>query len=243
MKNFLLLLTVLIATGCSGNHDLRILTYNIRNGRGMDNRRDLDRTAAVIRDLKPDVVALQEIDSVTARSEGKFVAAVLAEKCGMHYAFSKAIDFDGGSYGIAILSNKKPLSLHSVPLPGREERRTMLLAEFDDYVFVCMHLSLTPADRMASIGIILREIGRYRKPLFIAGDWNATPDSEFIAEIGEHLHILSGISVPTYPADRPSVCIDYIAAPSSQRVHVVQESVVDEPMASDHRPVLAEIKF
>lgn len=243
MRNLLILLTLALAVGCSGSRDLRILTYNVRNGKGMDSRRDLDRTAAVIRDLQPDVVALQEIDSVTLRSEGEDVAAVLAEKCGMNCAFSKAIDFDGGSYGIAILSREKPLSLRRTPLPGREERRTMIAAEFDDYVFVSTHLSLTPEDRMASIGIIVRELKRYGKPLFIAGDWNATPDSEFIAALGEHLQILSDSTVPTYPADRPSVCIDYVAAPVKQRVQIVRNSVICEPAASDHRPVMVELKF
>lgn len=243
MKNLLILLTLALAVSCSGSRDLRILTYNVRNGKGMDSRRDLDRTAAVIRNLKPDVVALQEIDSMTLRSEGAYVAAELAEKCGMNYAFAKAIDFDGGSYGVAILSREKPLSLRRTPLPGREERRTMLAAEFDDYVFISTHLSLTPEDRTASIGIILRELKRYGKPLFIAGDWNVTPDSEFIAEMSEHLQILSDSAVPTYPADKPSVCIDYIAAPAKQRVRIVRDSVICEPAASDHRPVMVDLKY
>ena len=53
------------------NNTLRIMSYNIRNGRGMDDVTDFRRTAAVINKVCPDVVAVQEIDSVTGRSGGK----------------------------------------------------------------------------------------------------------------------------------------------------------------------------
>ena len=47
--------------------DLRIMSYNIHNGMGLDGRRDLERIAAVILEVNPDIVALQEVDSVTER--------------------------------------------------------------------------------------------------------------------------------------------------------------------------------
>jgi endonuclease/exonuclease/phosphatase family metal-dependent hydrolase len=43
---------------------IRILSYNIKHGQGMDDRVDLKRAAAVINSLQPDLVALQEIDNV-----------------------------------------------------------------------------------------------------------------------------------------------------------------------------------
>lgn len=70
---------------------------------------------------------------------------------GMHPFFAPAIDYDGGKYGIGMLSREKPLDVRVVPLPGREEARTLFVADFPDYTFVGTHLSLTGDDRMASL--------------------------------------------------------------------------------------------
>ena len=77
--------------------EFRILSYNVRAGRGLDGSPALDRQAAVIRALAPDVVALQEVDRCTQRSGGIDQAAALAESTGMHAVFARAIDFEGGT--------------------------------------------------------------------------------------------------------------------------------------------------
>lgn len=218
------------------------MSYNVRSGKGMDSRRDLDRTAAVIRAAQPDVVALQEIDSVTRRSEGVDVAAVLGEKCAMYHTFSKAIDFDGGGYGVALLSREKPVAAQRFALVGREEARTLLAVEFEEYIVVSTHLSLTEEDRMASLAVIDSVATAARKPIFIAGDLNATPDSEFCRAMGEKMQYLSDTTVYTFPADKPDRTIDYMVVPRQQRVEVVRREVVNEPMASDHRPIVVVVR-
>ena len=92
---------------------LRILSFNIRNTMGMDGQRDLARTASVIRRQRPDVVAVQEVDSVTGRSDGRYVLGDLAAEVLMYPTYAAAIDYDGGKYGIGILSREKPLR-HSI---------------------------------------------------------------------------------------------------------------------------------
>ena len=67
------------------NNTLRIMSYNIRNGRGLDNVADFWRTAEVINKICPDVVAVQEIDSVTGRSGGKDVLREIAGLTLMYY--------------------------------------------------------------------------------------------------------------------------------------------------------------
>ena len=81
------------------NNTLCIMSYNIRNGRGMDDVTDFRRTAAVINKVCPDVVAVQEIDSVTGRSGGKDVLREIAGLTLMHHMYAPAIDYDGGKYG------------------------------------------------------------------------------------------------------------------------------------------------
>lgn len=102
---------------------LKFMSYNIRNGRGIDNVQDLGRVAEIINRTAPDIVALQELDSVTGRMAGRFIPGELGEMTGMHARFCRAIDYDGGAYGVGLLSRDEPLAVRRIPLPGREESR------------------------------------------------------------------------------------------------------------------------
>lgn len=249
MRVLLILIFALLASACEPTNivtrnegELVLMSYNVRNGKGMDNKRNLNRTAAVIRAAQPDVVALQEIDSVTRRSEGNDVAAVLGRKCSMYHTFSKAIDYDGGGYGVALLSREKPVAVQRFALPGREEARTLLYVEFEQYAVVSTHLSLTAEDRMASLAVIDSVATMCTKSIYIAGDWNATPESAFGRALGEKMQYLTDTKACTFPADSPDRVIDYIVAPHDQAVEVLRREVVNEPMASDHRPIIAVVK-
>lgn len=227
------------------NNTLRIMSYNIRGGRGMDNVADYQRTADVINKVRPNVVAVQEVDSVTGRSGQTDVLRVLADKTLMYPVYAPAIDYDGGKYGIGMLSKEKPLNYHYVALPGREEERTLLVVEFEKYIYCCTHLSLTAEDRLASLDIIRKEAAKAGKPFFIAGDLNAHPDSEVIKGLQKDFVVLSNTKQPTFPADKPTETIDYIAAYAKDTTTFTRLSawVVDEPTASDHRPIVTDIVF
>lgn len=224
---------------------LRIASYNIRNAKGLDDVTDYDRTAAVINRMEADVVAVQEVDSVTGRSGGKDLLRELAERTLMHRVYAPAIDYDGGKYGIGMLSREKPLSARFFPLPGREETRTLLVVEFEKYIYCCMHLSLTEEDRMLSLPIIREVAAKAQKPLFIAGDMNAHPESAFIQALQKDFVLLTNPKKPTFPADEPNETIDYIAAyrPDTAAFVCTATQVWEEPVASDHRPVVADVIF
>ena len=250
MKRLLILVAALVAVSCELTNEVirpsegvTLMSYNVRSGKGLDGKRDLDRTAAVIRAAQADVVALQEIDSAARRSDGKDVAAVLGKKCSMYHTFSKAIDFDGGGYGVALLSREKPVAVQRFALPGREEARTLLVVEFKHFIVASTHLSLTAEDRMASLAVIDSVAKAARKPIFIAGDWNATPDSEFGRKLGETMQYLTDTATCTFPADEPKTVIDYIVTPHKQTVEVLHREVINEPLVSDHRPLKIVVKF
>ncbi|QIK56108.1 metallophosphoesterase [Dysgonomonas sp. HDW5B] len=233
-----------ISVEADSQNDLRIMTYNIRNGMGMDMKPDYKRTADVINRFHPDIVAIQEIDSVTNRSSKRFVLGELSELTGMHYFYAPAIHYDGGKYGIGVLSNEKPLHVHYLPLPGREEARVLLIAEFDKFVFLVVHFSLTSEDQLTSIGIIQQELAKIKKPVFIAGDFNAHPDSDVMKLLSKDFKILTPPE-KTYPADKPEECLDYIAIDRRSYKYVLFQNsfLVNEPEASDHRPVLLDVKL
>ncbi|MEG2755225.1 MAG: endonuclease/exonuclease/phosphatase family protein [Mucinivorans sp.] len=217
-----------------------VVSYNIRNGHGMDSKCDLDRTSRVINSLGARFVALQEVDSVTARSGGVDVLSILAQKCNMEGSYARAIPYDGGAYGIGLLSCEKPLSLRRIPLDGREEARVLLIAEFEDCILFCTHFSLTAPDQMSSIKRVIALAKEYKKRVFFMGDLNLEPSSEQFKLLKQHFHLLSDATAHTYPADEPATTIDYIW--SNKKLRVSEATVVSCPTESDHRPVMVRLK-
>ncbi|MDD4696644.1 MAG: SGNH/GDSL hydrolase family protein [Fermentimonas sp.] len=225
----------------------RLMTYNIRNARGLDDVTDYQRIANVIKKNNPDIIAIQELDSVTTRSNGVDVLDVLAGKTNLHPTYAAAIDYDGGKYGIGILSKEKPLSIKRVPLPGREESRMLLIVEMNDYYFACTHFSLNSEDRMLSVDVINSEATKLNpdKPFFLSGDINATPESDVLKEFYKSFTSLVSPDEFTIPADTPDKCIDYIFGHSSRGdwKSIGNRGVIDESVASDHRPLYADVRI
>lgn len=246
MKKYFLLAILCFVCFVAGAQSLRLMSYNIHNGVGMDKVRDYDRLSAVIRKMHPNIVAIQELDSVTHRSNGDDVLGELAKRTKMKAFYAPAIDFDGGKYGIGVLAKKKPVAVYKYALPGREERRALIVVEFKKMVFCCTHMSLTKEDRLASLKIIQETASRYKgiKPVFVAGDFNDFPDSALIQGFAQNFQILTDISAPTFPAPSPKEIIDYIVVQKDGlKQFVVKEAiVVDEPVASDHRPVFVKVR-
>lgn len=223
----------------------RIMSYNIRNAKGLDNITDYQRIATVIEQTSPDIAILQEIDSATERSNKTDVLKELAGLTVMYYTYAPSISYQGGKYGIGILSKKRPLSYQNLTLPGREESRTLLIAEFEDFIIFATHLSLNAEDRQTSINIINEQAALFQKPVFLAGDLNAKPDTEEIKSLSADWKIISNTKSPTYPADKPSITIDYIAGytANGETYAVYQSRVIDETVASDHRPLFADVRL
>ena len=74
MKHFYFLLCMLAMAASAHSQDyLKLMSYNIRNAKGMDNVRNVQRIANVINNEAPDVVAVQELDSMTTRSNQTYV--------------------------------------------------------------------------------------------------------------------------------------------------------------------------
>jgi len=254
MKNTLLLLLILLGINTlkaqtpispKENNSIRIMSYNVHNGIGMDNKTDYLRIADVINRVAPDVVAIQELDSAAQRSNGVYVLKEIAKQALMHYTYGAAIDFQGGKYGIGILSKEKPLNYYTVPLPGREEARVLLIAEFNNYVFGCTHFSLTEEDRNASVSIIHETIKDIKKPLFLAGDMNSEPESTTQKSLQEFLTTFNSPKSPTFPVVNPKECIDYIYGYNNGNTYSVlkRQVLTDEQVASDHLPLYVDVRL
>ena len=221
-----------------------VMSYNIRNATNNNGVADFDNVATTILKHQPEVVALQELDSITNRSKQKDVLRELALLTQYYPIYGPTIDYDGGKYGLGLLCKHRPICVNQIPLPGREEARTMLVAEFTDFVMACTHLSLTDADRMSSLSLIKAEAEKYDKPFFLAGDFNDTPQSDFMRLMSEDFTILSPIDKGTYPASSPKKCIDYIVSykPTGAPIVLKENKVLEHSGISDHLPITASWK-
>lgn len=223
---------------------LKVMSYNVHNGVGLDGLRDHGRIGAIIAAENPDFVAVQEVDSMTSRSGGTYVLGEIAESAGMNAIFAPAISFDGGLYGIGLLVREQPDSVSRIPLPGREEERMLVIADYPDYAVACTHFSLTPEDALLSTEIVRQEA--WKRPgrlMILMGDLNSHPDSPVIETLCRTFAIVNATDVPTFPADHPKETIDFIMVSGRGKgLDEANVKVVDEPVASDHRPVVALLR-
>lgn len=241
MKNiFCCLLFILVV--CSCQNKMTIVSYNIHNGRLADSKTmNLCKISNVIKNIDADFVCLQEVDSMNRRNNID-EARVIGEYTRLYSTYGAAIKVGNGKYGISILSKKKPLSIRNIPLPGREEKRTFLLTEYKNYYIGCTHLSLNKEDRMKSAEIILLTIAKLKKPVFIGGDFNDRPTSDLCHYLDKNMKCLSDTMQMTFPSDCPKIMIDYIWAKGFKGT-ITQRGTINEPYASDHRPIYVKIKW
>ena len=234
-----------------GRTTLRVLCYNIHHGRGTDGKVDLPRIAGVIRDAKPDLVALQEVDDRTRRTGQVDQTAELARLTGLHGRFGKQIDYQGGGYGQAVLS-RFPLGELTVHwLPGVPDRERRIAAEARVKVggrelsFVTTHLHhQNPEFREQQAAKLNELFGAADRPVVLAGDLNATPDSKPLAILSQKWTVATaGPSLFTFPAGKPTKQIDYVLYRPAGRFKAVEAKVIAEAVASDHRPVLAVLEL
>ena len=233
---------------------IRVMTYNIHVGIGMDKKLDLRRIADVINKEKPDLVGLQEVDRGVQRTQRIDEIVELSKLTRMDYAFAFNLPYQGGQYGVAILS-RFPIRAteHRLYKNLREaERRGFIRAEvkIDGRVvhFVTTHLDYQHDDgRLFEAQQMLAFLGDVKGPLIVIGDFNDLPTgqtSQLMRNAFDDAWIDGrgtgeGFS---YPADKPTKRIDYIFTRRSDGIKTKRAWVVNT-LASDHVPVVADLEL
>lgn len=236
-----------------------VVSFNIRAGTDLGGAPSLDRVAAFLDSLGADVVLLQEVDRETDRSGGIDQLAELRRMTGMHGVFARAIDFDGGEYGIGLLS-RWPIADHVVvPLtaelpPGLEhaayEPRVLLHARlaspWGELSVLNTHLSheaFGTYRRQELVGL-LADLHRRAGPAdmaIVGGDLNAVPGTDEIEAVSLALAdawTLCGTGDgETFPSDAPVRRIDYVFL----RGLGCAVARVPATTMSDHRPLVVEV--
>lgn len=240
----ILLCTALVAACSPSEKELKMMSFNVNNGVGMDSVLNFQRAADIILAQSPDVVALQRLDSMTARFPD-FALGKLAEKTSMTGTFAATAAIEGGKTGVGILSKEKPVKTYSVKLPGGDEGSVLLVVEFKKYCFGCVMMSRAQGDQISSIAIIKEEAAKAGKPFFFGGSLNARYGSQTISSLARDFTPLANISGRTFPANQPIALVDYLFMYNRniKSFNVDSVAVLNEPLASNHRPVIAKIRF
>lgn len=198
----------------------------------------------------PDLVTLQEIDSVTSRTNGVDQAAEIGRLTGLQPVFGRFMPYQGGAYGMALLSRWPITESSNYRLPDGVEPRTALSAIVASpktgrsLRLVGIHFYRTDRERLAQAATLEELLGDDAIPTILAGDFNSTPDSEVMVHLASSWEVVAkGADHFTFPSYGPAREIDFVLIRPRHRFEVFAQRLLDEPVASDHRPVVVEIIF
>ena len=230
-----------------------VVSYNVRGGRDVDDRANLDQQLDLLRSLNPDVVALQEVDRDWVRSGSVDQCEYFAAGLGMNAVYAPNLLGTWNSeprpvqYGVAVLWKGPacPSGGNALPgLPGREPRGfawVELEHRGTPFVAVSTHLGRHEVGRLWQVESLCHWVLRRSVPVILAGDFNMDPDSSGYQLMTERLNDLTiGANLLTFPSDKPSRQIDYVFASHSVRPFSALTVDVTE---SDHLPVVLRIGF
>ncbi|KKO53089.1 endonuclease/exonuclease/phosphatase family protein [Paenibacillus sp. DMB20] len=233
---------------------LKVMSYNIRHGRGMDERYDLQRIAGVLRDSSADIIGLQEVDRHYAdRSRYEDTISELAQNLGMFYRYGANVVLppeEGRTkqreYGIAVLSKYPIVSSGYHPLNSfDDEQRGLLSAEIvvngASLHFHCVHLALEEHHRIAQVEEMAGIADAKDGPCVIVGDFNAHPEGPEIERMEQRCtNVFSGAHAAyTFPSDDPAETLDYIFIHHGLEYRGEREII--QSAASDHCPIAAYV--
>lgn len=248
---------------------LRIATYNIGKNEASDNVSDFSQLNTAIKMIDADVIVIPEVDNKTKRSNGIDQMETIAKANHMYSAFGKAMEFDGGEYGVGILSKYKINKSQVVNLnSGNAEKRIALISEINipkfksPVIIIGTHLDwqTDPSVRIqqarsimdVSVGNVASNFENMPSAIkILAGDFNATDNDQSINELNKYFTLVENKNSDyrTWPAVNPAIDIDHILTYKGQKWEVIKSYVPTDSYkfkwssVSDHLPNIAEIKL
>ncbi|MFT4538676.1 MAG: endonuclease/exonuclease/phosphatase family metal-dependent hydrolase [Planctomycetota bacterium] len=233
-------------------NDFRAVSYNIRHGAGTDEKLNLRRTARVLQELNADFVGLQEVDLNTERTGAVNQASELGRMLEMHAAFGTFMRYQGGRYGMGILSRHPIVDVRSLRLPDGGEPRVALLVNVrlpsDEVIqIVNVHFDWIDDDtkRFAQASELARYLEAVELPFILMGDFNDQPGSRTM----DLFHTVATEAAKprdrrqTFPATGPNIEIDFGFYAPADRWSSTRVEVIDEKVASDHCPVVFDLSL
>lgn len=223
-----------------GNIRIKVMTYNIHHGRGIDKRFSIKRIAEVIENENPDIVSINEADKYNIRSWFIDEPAKLSNLLGMDYFFGDNVKILFMKYGNVVLTKLPILNAENILLPASGEQRGVVKAklsiEGQKMNILCTHLSLSRKMRELQFEQIRQMVTNSSEPSILAGDFNCK--TEELNPLFSQMQPTEGHY--TYSATRPTSTLDYIVW--TKHFEILNSYSVDSK-ASDHLPLVALLKL
>jgi endonuclease/exonuclease/phosphatase family metal-dependent hydrolase len=232
-----------IARGDCGRAAIRVMSWNIHGGVGLDFRCDLDRIIALVRRHDPDIVALQEVDSRHGRRRNGAAFESLKEALGSHAAEARLMAAPDGDYGHVLIS-RWPLSdvvRHDVSVKGREPRaaiEAIVETPSGPLHVVAVHLGLSVRERRRQAALLAAVAQRGPLHSIILGDFNDWRHGIVMRALADAMPARA--CHKTFPAFWPMLALDCLYA---RPADIILRSFVDPAgrTASDHLPIVADL--
>ena len=225
---------------------LRIATYNLHSGIGLDRRFRPQRISDVIAELDADIIAMQEVLSPVF---GCDVHEHLCRETGFHLATMTTMQLAGGTFGNAVLS-RWPIrnrADHDLTIGAQEPRGALDLIIAPGRTklrVIATHLGLRTEERRLQIARLV-EIARAEPDVatVIAGDLNVRRARG--RELAACIEYFGNAAAPkTFPSIAPVLPLDRVfVSPGVVLVKVEVHRSRRARIASDHLPLVATIEL
>jgi len=239
---------------------VRVLVYNIHAGKDAAGVARIAELASFVGQTGADIVLMQEVDVGTRRSGGVDQPAELARRTGFVSSFGRTIDYDGGRFGIAVLSRWPIVDARMIPLDGRapaadngrhEPRgalRVVVATPQGRITVFDTHLDAfggdawreQEADSLVQLVVRARNAG---ETIIVGGDFNSTPESAAQqtlrnAGLRDAWTVCGSGDGHTFPASTPAKRIDFLFLTGATSCSSAR---VPDTQLSDHRPLLVDV--
>ena len=224
---------------------LRIATYNVHGGVGLDRRYDIDRIARVIVELDAEVIGLQELQS----HGNDNMLEILQRATSMSAIAATTFRSKFGDFGNGLLTRLPIVARGCIDLNfGRREPRNAIDATLDCHgtplQIICTHLGLRASERREQLRRLIAAIGqRPEIPTVLMGDINDWSPSHRI-DRALHEHFGKSPARGTFPSLFPLLALDRLwVTPPSTLTRVSAHRSRIARLASDHLPLIAQLEL
>ncbi len=223
---------------------MRVMTYNIRGGWGIDGQWSTERIAEVALAQSPDILCLQEVHQRLPQSRFVDQPARLQKALGLPVVFQANLRLGFGNYGLALVTRYPLNTTQNHLLPSVREQRGVLevnlTTETGPLTVFCTHWGLNSAERQRQSARLAELVSAVSGPVLVCGDFNERPDALGIRALLSATGLQDADSAQnrlTYPADKPEARIDYVLYSPILTLRGVYPL---ETLASDHLPLIAD---
>ena len=223
---------------------MRVMTYNIRGGWGMDGGWSTERIADVVLEQSPDVVCLQEVHQRLPQSRFVDQPGRLQKALGLPVVFQANLRLGVGGYGLALVSRYPVNTVQNHLLPSVREQRgaleVSLTTPAGPMTVFCTHWGLNSAERARQGARLAELVLAASGPVLVCGDFNENFDAPGLGLLLSQTGLGDADADRkrlTYPAGIPDARIDYIFSSPSLPLRDV---FLINSLASDHLPLVAD---